>query len=109
MSPATIIRRARIEAGVTQAQLAEQLGRSQASIASLERPGSNPTVATLEAVLSALDRRLELSAVPHRSSVDETLVARNLRLSPSARLAAFETAHAEVQSLRDMMRTSNGR
>jgi transcriptional regulator with XRE-family HTH domain len=109
MSPATIIRRARTRAGVTQAELAERLGRSQATIAGLERAGSNPTVSTLEAVLSALDQRLELNAVPHRSSVDDTLVARNLRLSPAERLAAFQTGHAEVQKLRDMMRASDGR
>jgi transcriptional regulator with XRE-family HTH domain len=109
VSPATIIRRAREDARLTQVQLALRLGKSQATIAGLERPGSNPTVATLTEVLSALDRQLELSAVPRQSSVDETLVARNLRLSPAERLEAFETGHAEVQSLRDLMRAGHGR
>jgi transcriptional regulator with XRE-family HTH domain len=107
LSPATIIRRARTDAGLTQAELAKRLGKSQATIANLERAGSNPTVATLGEVLSAVGRELQLAAVPRRSSVDETLVARNLRLSPAERLAAFETAHAEVQKLRGLMRTSN--
>jgi transcriptional regulator with XRE-family HTH domain len=103
-----MIRRARTEAGLTQADLARRLGKSQASVASLERAGSNPTIATLSDVLSALDRELDLRAVPRRSSVDDTLVARNLRISPAERLAAFETGHAEVQQLRELMQASRG-
>jgi transcriptional regulator with XRE-family HTH domain len=101
-----MIRRARTEAGLTQAELARRLGKSQAAVASLERAGSNPTIATLSDVLSSLDRELDLRAIPRRSSVDETLVARNLRLSPAERLAAFQTAHAEVEQLRHLMRAS---
>jgi transcriptional regulator with XRE-family HTH domain len=101
-----VIRRARADAGLTQAELAARLGKSQAAIASLERAGANPTIDTLNEVLSALDQQLELRTTPRRSSVDETLVARNLRLSPAERLAAFETAHAEVQQLRVSMRAS---
>jgi transcriptional regulator with XRE-family HTH domain len=98
------LRGARRRAGLTQTDLARQLGKSQATIASLERPGANPTVETLDEVLRATGHRLELKAVPHRSSVDETLVARNLRISPAERLAAFEVAHGEVEELRQAMR-----
>jgi hypothetical protein len=64
-------------------------------------------VQTLAEVLGATGRRLELSALPHRSSVDESLIARNLRMTPAERLAAFETAHREVEELRKAMRESN--
>lgn len=106
MTAATLIRRARAGAGLTQLELAQRLGKAQATVASLERPGANPTLATLNEVLSAVDQRLEITAVPRRSSVDETLVARNLRLTPAERLAAFEVGHAEVQELRGLMRAA---
>ena len=90
--------------GLTQAEVALRLGRAQSTVAALERPGANPSVATLQEVLSALGYRLELTAAPDRSGVDATLIERNLRLSPAERLAAFETAHDEVEALRRSMR-----
>jgi transcriptional regulator with XRE-family HTH domain len=85
MSPGVILRDARRARGLTQAALAERLGKSQATIAELERPESN------------------------RSSVDETLIERNLALSPRERLQAFEVAHAEVEQLRESMRRAKAR
>jgi hypothetical protein len=35
--------------------------------------------------------------------VDETLLARNLRLTPAERLGAFEIAHRELEELRALM------
>jgi hypothetical protein len=66
-------------------------------------------VATLDEVLNALGFRLALDAVPRRSSVDETLIERNLALSPRERLQAFEVAHAEVEQLRESMRRAKAR
>lgn len=106
MTAATLIKRVRGEAGLTQVALAKRLGVSQATIAGLERPGANPTLATLSEVMAAVGQRLELDAVPLNSSVDETLVARNLRLTPAERLAAFEVGHAEVEELRKLMRAA---
>lgn len=100
MSPSTLIREARRSAGLTQAQLAARLGTTQGAVAQLERAGANPTVARLDAALRAAGRRLELAARPYRPNVDETLLARNLRMTPAERLAAFETAHREVEELR---------
>ncbi len=96
----SVIRSARKAAGLTQSQLAERLGRRQATVAGLERPGANPTLATLEEALHATGHRLELRAVPAKSSIDETLVADRLGLTPAQRLRAFEVAHAEVDALR---------
>lgn len=102
MSPSSLIRDARKRAGLTQAALAARLGVSQASVAQLERPGANPTVAVLDTTLRAAGRRLELHSSEYRPSVDVTLLARNLRMSPAQRLAAFETAHREVAALRGL-------
>ena len=62
LEAATLLREARYAAGLTQAALAERLDVSQAAIAKLERQGANPTVDTLDNVLSATGHRLELSA-----------------------------------------------
>ncbi|HZI91413.1 MAG TPA: helix-turn-helix transcriptional regulator, partial [Thermoleophilaceae bacterium] len=82
MSPAVLIREARRTAGLTQQDLAGRLGITQGAVAHMERPGSNPTVARLDEVLRATGARLSLTATAHASSIDETLIARSLRMSP---------------------------
>jgi transcriptional regulator with XRE-family HTH domain len=104
MNAAALLRTARKRADVSQVQLARRLGKSQATVASLERPGANPTISTLDEALRAIGQRLELRAVPYKANVDETLIARNLRMSPAERLTAFETAHRELDDLRGRMR-----
>lgn len=100
---ARLIREARAAGGLTQAELGRRLGISQAAVAQLEQPGANPTVARLDEVLSAAGQRLDLSATPVTGNIDETLLARNLRMTPAERLAAFETAHRELAELRSLM------
>jgi transcriptional regulator with XRE-family HTH domain len=69
---ATLLREARYAAGLSQAALAERLDVSQAAIAKLERQGANPTVNTLDNVLSATGHRLKLLSVPApRPDMDE--------------------------------------
>jgi transcriptional regulator with XRE-family HTH domain len=97
---ATIVKQARREAGLTQAGLARRLGTSQAAVAKLERPGANPTIRTLERVMGAAGMRLEVRPVAQRSSVDETLIASYLRLTPAERLSAFQSSHESVAGLR---------
>lgn len=67
---AALIRKARAEAGLSQAELGKLLGISQAAVAKLERPGSNPTVDTLGDVLWATGHRLGLSASVRQPGVD---------------------------------------
>jgi DNA-binding XRE family transcriptional regulator/predicted RNase H-like HicB family nuclease len=59
---------ARVQANLTQAQLAKRSGVSQQQIAKVENPDSNPTMETLEKVAKALGARLhvelELSPSP---------------------------------------------
>ena len=63
LAVAITLRWARHDAGLTQAQLAARAGVSQQHVAKLERPGSNPSIATLHKIAEALGVRLELGLV----------------------------------------------
>jgi transcriptional regulator with XRE-family HTH domain len=99
MEAAALIRRARVDAGLTQQQLAGRLGVSQAALARLERTGTNPTVATLDRVLRATGRRLDMRLGRVDSSIDPTLLREALRMDPAARIAAAERLLAEAESI----------
>lgn len=99
MEAATLIRESRRQAGLTQIALARELDVTQAAIAKLERRGSNPTITTLDRVIRATGHDLELQASRRPSSVDETLIASKLRMSPAERLAAFESSHRSLARL----------
>ncbi len=55
-----LVRKAREEAGLTLVELAAKLGVTYQAVQKWERSGTNPKVATLNRVLGALGRRLEL-------------------------------------------------
>jgi DNA-binding XRE family transcriptional regulator/predicted RNase H-like HicB family nuclease len=59
-----LIRWARTEAGLTQADLARRLRVSQPRIARLELPASNPSLKTMSRVAAALNLRLEVAFLP---------------------------------------------
>jgi DNA-binding XRE family transcriptional regulator/predicted RNase H-like HicB family nuclease len=63
LAVAVSLRWARQAAGLTQAKLARRVGVSQQQVAKLERPGANPSIATLHRVAGALGVRLELDLV----------------------------------------------
>jgi hypothetical protein len=93
---ASILKDARGRAGLTQAELGSRLGISQAAIARLERPGANPTVATLEKALAATGHCLVLSA-PSRPGVDVNLIRQHLELSPADRIRGIEATYAAAR------------
>jgi transcriptional regulator with XRE-family HTH domain len=99
MEAATLIRRARTEAGLTQGQLARRLGVTQAALARLEKSGANPTIATLDRVLRATGRRLDLRLARPPRSVDPTLLREALAMTPAARIAAAERLLADAESI----------
>jgi transcriptional regulator with XRE-family HTH domain len=99
MTPADLIRTARLAEGLTQNELAARLGTTQSAVARLEANGANPRIETLARALSACGRELSLEARPHHSSIDETLVARQLRMSPAERLRSFDHAYAETRKI----------
>jgi transcriptional regulator with XRE-family HTH domain len=98
--PASLLRRARRAAGLTQAELARRMGTTQSAIARMERPGANPSVAWLDRALEAAGRRLELASPKRRASgIDESLIRARLRLTPTERLASFEAGYAGVREI----------
>jgi transcriptional regulator with XRE-family HTH domain len=99
MTANRLIRDARRDAGFTQAELAARLDTTQSAIARLEAEGANPRVDTLMRALDACGRELLLESRPHRSSIDETLVAARLRLTPEQRIKSFEGAYAETRKI----------
>jgi transcriptional regulator with XRE-family HTH domain len=96
---AMLIRKARNDAHLSQADLAERLGVSQAAVAKLERVGSNPTVDTLDNVLWATGHCLTLTAPARRAGVDESLIRQQLELSPAERVRGIETMYAQARAL----------
>ena len=58
--PGYLLRVAREEAGLTQAELARSLGVTQQAVAQAERWQSNPTIAFVERWAAACNRRLEI-------------------------------------------------
>ncbi len=58
MEPAYQIMRLRLRCGMTQKQLAEQIGTTQSSIARLESGRGKPSLSTLERVADALGGRV---------------------------------------------------
>jgi transcriptional regulator with XRE-family HTH domain len=96
---ASLLRDARRRAGLTQADLAERLGVSQAAVARLESPRANPTVDTLDKALWATGHRLALDAPPRRAGVDESLIRQHLELSPAERVRGIETMYVQARKL----------
>jgi transcriptional regulator with XRE-family HTH domain len=97
MAAGSLIRDARLAAGLTQAQLARRLGVTQPSVARLESAGDNVTVATLRRALNAMDRTLEIRSQLMPSSVDETLIISSLDMTPGERLERFERSYQHVR------------
>lgn len=96
---AAIIREARQQTGLSQAELAARIGVSQSAISKLEREGSNPTIATLDRVLRATGHRLQLIAPVWSDGVDESLIRQELERSPAERIKSFELMHADLNRL----------
>ncbi|HEY7618883.1 MAG TPA: helix-turn-helix domain-containing protein [Solirubrobacteraceae bacterium] len=99
MDADALVRRARTDAKLTQAELARRLGTSQPAVVKLERPGANPTVRTLDRVLRATGHRLELGAPAWSPGIDESLIRKQLELSPAERLRQLERQSAEMRRL----------
>lgn len=94
-----LLRSARLEAGLTQAELARRAGTTQSVVARMEAPGANPRVESLEALLGAMNRGIELAPAPKLAVVDEDQVRERLALSPAQRLALFEESQRNIAGL----------
>ena len=79
---ATMIRRARAGVDLTQAQLAERAGTSQPALARYETGATLPSLPTLERLLAASGRRLQLRAVSVAEPAASTSVRAQLGPAP---------------------------
>jgi transcriptional regulator with XRE-family HTH domain len=97
--PGRLLSQARQRAGLTQADLARRLAITQAAVAQLEQPASNPQIATLERALRAAGAELVIGVRPRASSVDESLIRQQLALTPIQRLRGLEAMYAQAREL----------
>jgi transcriptional regulator with XRE-family HTH domain len=95
-----ILQEARRRAGLTQRELAERAGTSQAAIARIERGRQLPSLETLQRLLRACDLDLELRVVG-RDTTQDAAIRAALALSPQRRLdQVAETANFILEGRR---------
>jgi transcriptional regulator with XRE-family HTH domain len=91
MTSGTLIRQARLRAGLSQVELAERSGKDRAQIARWERDSVTPSLETLREVLQACAIDLELRLVLYEplDPREETELREELRRTPQERLQAM--------------------
>ena len=100
-----LIREARLRAGLTQAELGENIGKPQSVIARWERGDVTPSLETLRQAIRGCD--LELSF--HLSRLDEsttTVIDEHLKMTPAQRLADLLERvrfHDQLQGRRELV------
>jgi transcriptional regulator with XRE-family HTH domain len=85
----TLVRDARLAAGLSQRALAKRAGTSQPAVARYERGVATPSWETLQRLVAACGQRLRLSTEVAADPHDVELAARLLELTPLQRLRAL--------------------
>jgi transcriptional regulator with XRE-family HTH domain len=80
-----LIRTARHGAGLSQQELAQQLGTTQSAVSRWERGHDEPRISTLQAILGACGKRLVLDST---DDVDRAQIRQQLAMTPEQRLAS---------------------
>jgi transcriptional regulator with XRE-family HTH domain len=95
MTSGTLIRQARMRAGLSQVELSEQSGKDRAQIARWERDVVQPTLETLRELLQACGFDLKMTLVPYQppDSERDARLRRALERTPQERLQALLRAH----------------
>ncbi|MEX1177149.1 MAG: helix-turn-helix transcriptional regulator [Nitriliruptor sp.] len=99
MDPADLVRRCRVEAGLTQQQLAVRAGTTKTAISRLEGGHLSPTFETLQRLLACMGYHLTLDAVPMTPRTDVTQLEVYAGLTPSQRLDHALTSQAALDGL----------
>lgn len=87
MDIARLIRQARAQKGLSQAQLALRAGTSQAAISKIERGQNSPSIDTVERLLLVMGERLAgLQTEPLERDYDPVHMQAELQLAPSERV-----------------------
>jgi hypothetical protein len=90
LTAAQIIREARLKAGLTQAQLAERLGRERAQVARWETGGQEPSFENLVAVVEACGFALNVAIVERAEDpVLDAELAESILQAPQQRVQAL--------------------
>jgi transcriptional regulator with XRE-family HTH domain len=86
----TLIREARLRAGLSQGELSERSGKDRAQIARWERDVVQPSFETLRDLIRACGFDLELALVPYEADERETArLRKGLLRSPQERMQAM--------------------
>jgi transcriptional regulator with XRE-family HTH domain len=85
MDSASIIREARLRAGLSQQELADRVGTTQSAVARWEAGRTHPSAETLGEVVEACGMKL-VPMIMERDSSDASLIERTLGLTPEQRL-----------------------
>lgn len=94
-----VIRRTRLQAGLSQAELARRLDTTQPAIARLEASGSNPRIDTIVRAVAACGMELDIETRSPRASIDQTQISERLRMTPGERIKNFERSYANVRKI----------
>jgi transcriptional regulator with XRE-family HTH domain len=91
MTSGTLIRQARMRAGLSQVQLSERSGKDRAQIARWERDVVTPSLETLRDVLQAcgFDLQMELVLYQPPDARDDARLQKELARTPQERLMAM--------------------
>ena len=84
----TLVHSLRIEAGLTQAELAARMGTTQSAIARIEGGGVRPRLETLEKLAHAIDQELVVGVGEHLS--EDRSIARLVREGRAVVRRSFE-------------------
>ncbi|HEX9766055.1 MAG TPA: helix-turn-helix domain-containing protein [Nitriliruptorales bacterium] len=94
MTPGRLIREARREDGLTQAELARRVGTSQAAISAYESGARSPSVSTLERLLAACGKRARITLEPRPAAPGSGPIAQRVRERRSQLRRALATSGA---------------
>lgn len=110
ITAASIVRRVREEAHLSQRELAARANTSQAVIARIESGASDPAFSTVARLAEAAGSRLEVSIAPvfasdpvvdaYKPGVDQTLLIENLRKTPRKRFQDSLSARRFILEVR---------
>ncbi len=92
MTSGTLIRQARLRAGLSQVQLSERSGKDRAQIARWERDVVTPSLETLREVLRACGFDLEMQLVLYEppDAAEDALLRQEMARTPQERLVAMQ-------------------
>lgn len=100
MAARHLIREARLRAGMSQSQLAEELDTHQSVVARWETGRTEPSLDTVVRAVQATGFDLTFS-ITNRDDHDLALIRRELRLSPHERLESLVTAVRQFARMAD--------